>query len=178
MGSACRAFFSFQNINFKLQLLSFTRSALLTPSVYPSLLWLWSGACHSWHCSLTSVSLWSGCSTSPFPLCYFPCFLFIYFPWSDESRAVGSTRGWEIPTANSHCMTMCYDTPGLRLPVQNGNRDRLDTLGQPNTKHWILLHSLFMVGMLRLYAMCFHLYGGSRGRHRARIAGQDAQRDI
>lgn len=68
------------------------------------------------HWSRTSVSP-CGLDASPFPLCFFLCslsFALISFPHSDQSAAVGSTRGWEIPAEISHCMTMQYTTTELK----------------------------------------------------------------
>lgn len=83
-------------------------------------------------CSRTGVSL-CGLDASPFPLCFFPGFLFalISFPQSDRSVAVGSLRGWEIPTASSHCMTRHSKTPELQLSAHRENQDHLVTKLEP-----------------------------------------------
>lgn len=62
------------------------------------------------HWPRTSVSL-CGLDAS-IPSLPVPCFysLSSLFLGSDQSSAVGSPRGWEIPATRSHCMTLYYKT--------------------------------------------------------------------
>lgn len=90
------------------------------------------------HWSLTSVQL-CGLDAAHLLSLYAFSLLFIHcipFPCSDQSAAVGSPRGWEIPTASSHCMTIQNNTPDLQLSAQHDNQDHLETklrLTRPQT---------------------------------------------
>ncbi len=107
-----QAGFVFQNIEYRLFLLSSNESlSLCAPACSgcsPEL------ATAGTLVSNQRVTLWSGRISAP-SLLFFFCFLFalISFPHSDQSAAVGSPRGWEIPAANSHCITINWNTPKL-----------------------------------------------------------------
>ena len=106
----CQASFVFQNINYKLFLLSSAHSALLSLSVslfFTSLLWLWSCACRSWN-----TGLWLVCSSVvwmqhiSFPSMLSPAFYSLY-PFS-LLRPVCSCR-FTQRLGNTHSKLSLHD---------------------------------------------------------------------
>lgn len=140
-----QAGFVFQNIDYKLFLLSSTDSSLfLFRCLHQPPLAMVLSSPQLEHWSRTSVSL-CGLDAAHLhpPLCFFPCFLFtlISFPRSDQSAAVGSPRGWEIPTS-SHGMTMHHHRPELQLSAHRANQDHLVTKLGPAGPRTLKLFSL------------------------------------
>lgn len=88
-------------------------------------------------CGLDAAHLLSLSAFSLLLICYIP------FPCSDQSAAVGSPRGWEIPTASSHCMTIHDNTPDLQLSAQRENQDHLVTKLRPARPKTFTLFSSF-----------------------------------
>lgn len=101
--------------------------------------WLRSCAHHSWNSGLGLVChsvVWM----HPFPLSARSLYLLalITFPQSDPGSAIGSPRGWEIPTTRSLYMTLDYKTTQLPRVVHHENRDHLVTKteeARPKTRH-------------------------------------------
>lgn len=104
------------------------------------------------HWSLTSVLL---CgldaahlfSLSAFSLLFIRC---IPFPCSDQSTAVGSSRGWEIPSASSHCMTIHDNTRDLQLSAQRENQDHLVSKLRPARPKTFTLFSSLPLTLIRV----------------------------
>lgn len=94
-----------------------TTSCSASFQLHSCLDWCWqSWVYHSWN-----IGLWLVCHCVvwmqhiPIPFLLSPCILCSSFPSSDQSAAVGSPRGWEIPTATSHCAAIHYNTWDIQV---------------------------------------------------------------
>lgn len=118
--------------------------------------WCWqSWVYHSWNIGLWLVChcvVWMQHISIPFLLS--PCVLCSSFPSSDQSAAVGSPRGWEIPTATSHCTALQSTIiHGIFKCLHSENQDHLVTRPAKSKTLTLFLNPCSIQGRLK-FVVC------------------------